>query len=91
MMSPKGPQGVKDGPTRIAGTWALGGCREVAEGDVGLGLVSCWQLDANRSLLSNDMPAFQLRRWLVMSVLLEVLVAGHEGRIQNCRVVTKSP
>lgn len=30
---------------RMAGTWALEGCREAAEGERGLGLVSCWQLD----------------------------------------------
>lgn len=47
---------------RIAGTRALEGSKEAAEGERGLGLVSCWQLDANSSLLSNDMASFHAQK-----------------------------
>ena len=36
------------------GSQALGGCRDAGEGEMELGLVSCWQLDTSSSLLSND-------------------------------------
>lgn len=45
-------------PAKITGTLALQGCREVAEGEAGLGLVSCWQPNPNSSFLSSNMASF---------------------------------
>lgn len=46
-------------PQQDSGPWEGA---EMADGEMGLGLVSCWQLDTNSSLLSNGMATFRTQK-----------------------------
>lgn len=57
-MSPERP-GVGMVAHQDSGPWEGA---EMADGEMGLGLVSCWQLDTNSSLLSNGMATFRTQK-----------------------------